>query len=271
MQSEIPSTQSIQSISVDEIPYWIANGIWKHTHFEEFTENVRKMKVKNIFPNFRKIKQMAENALNKIDGKMCRECVYKVDIEHDGKSLGTVESGPNWCYLLPTVRSIKDDLSQKTVKLMANEVGEHIANEIETDIAKELQAIFGMELRYLSKMISKCTFQQEIKSISKSITVNLFDNKFKNLILILLELLLQIFSPVDINSKNWRNDIADEIFEIFLKERDSLCERLFNDVKNIDKALDVLKEGIVDFQEGLDQTAEVFKRTGFRYEEYTGV
>ena len=271
MQNKIPSTHSIRSISVDEIPYWIANGIWKQTHFEEFTENVRKMKVNDIFPSLEKIQQMAKNALNNIDATNCRECAYKVDVAHEGVSLGTVNSRPDFRMWLPTVRSIKKDLSQKTVKSIANMVGEHIANEIKTDIAKELQAIFGMELGYLSDMISKCTFQKHIKDISITITVNLFDELFQHPILLVIGVIIQIFSPVDINSKDWRSRVADEIFEIFKKERDELCDGLFNDVEQIGSELNVLKEGIARFQEGLDQTAEVFKRTGFRYQEYTGI
>lgn len=184
-----------------------------------------------------------ENALkNSLTQENIRDLCCYVVIKTGYVTVGSVSSESYACRLTFTIQRLKGTLVDETLKQTAKLLGTKICNGILDHIETVVQSKLTEELRKLGFQIT-----DEIQArIEGSITYIIFEiiHSVAGVIMSIGAFFITLIYPVDINSKEWRQKIADEIFEKIdgnrlslsthiLEEIMGICSKTVDDLKNI--------------------------------------
>lgn len=193
------------------------------------------------------VSEAAENFFSQLN---VRDICYNEFIT-DGKNVGTVNSNSYTCRLFSTVRRIKQTLVTNTLRTTFKSLGFKICKGIMGYIK------FQMETRYFYI----CDDQRQLNiEISDTLIETISVEMTSFLISICDSILFAtrsfigtfVFS-VDVNSLNWRRNVADAIFLMISKHRkdivekamllvENMCTKTAEDLKKLNKSLEKWKE-----------------------------
>lgn len=160
--------------------------------------------------------------------KLC----YEVHIVYKNKSVGTVQSGTYNCYSTFTVRSIKHILAKETLEKTAKRLGSVICTGIHQYNDYRIRTKLFQELGTIRLQISDDIYHQ----IENTIIVALlaFFDTLSGVITDIFTFIVRIFHPVDVNSKEWRAKVAEEIYQKILEKRQEIEAHVLEAIRNFD-------------------------------------
>lgn len=178
------------------------------------------------------LRRVIDLAMNKVLTRAnITEVCFEVVVRHDHSYVGTVESEPYICRYSGNVGGIKRVLTEDTLcntaKLLGSEICKGILWHIKDVVQRKLSIEF-MEIRYY---ISDAIFA-EIEKTIKGVVIEIFRTLYGVLVTV-TTFIITIFRPVDVNSKQWRRQVADEIYENISEKMGSLRDSVLENLKKI--------------------------------------
>lgn len=208
------------------------------------SESIPRQEIPNI------IEQAAIRALT---SQNIRQLCFDAFIKDDGKNVGTVAHEPYRCYSMLTVRRLKENLADETLQ----KIGESLGSEICIGILEYIQTKVKAKLR--SDLISlRFELSPKIYASFTLLVSSVFLLIFNPLLGLLLAagtFFATLWWSVDVNSTEWRKQVADEIYDKVIEKRrtilekiqpeiESLCQKASTDLNRVSKNIRVLEEGI---------------------------
>ena len=251
-------------------PYLTSGNILIHHDFEKCDEICKKSgaqkllsvqktvkSLKNSIPNDISLENILKMAADKIlSRKNIRNICYGIDLKYDNGRIGTVHSHPYFCYYVGTVRKIRRVLAQETVEKISEDLGSEICKEILEHIKSQVQVrIEGEMYKALINISDDVVATLKIAIIA---SVIFFFSPVLGFLYALYDIVVTFIMYVDINSKFWRNKVADDIFVRVREERENILTNILLLVKNRCKEttddLGKLERQLSDWKQGISPT-----------------
>lgn len=226
--------------------YIEAYNIYLQHVYEEFDEIVQSIAYKNVsyFEEFvgAMIEAFSKESLEAviieaidmslIEDNIAKLC-YEVSIEYKNDIVGTVKTGSYNCYSAFTVRAIKQILVKetlkKTAKSLAAAIRPGIVHHIESVVQKTLVQKLGDVVCDMSGIGLVYNRMQFPFTTTFRFLLNILSAWIENIVIFVI----RIFHPVDINSKEWRGKVAEEIYQKILERRQKILALALEEILNI--------------------------------------
>lgn len=243
-----------------------SGNIFLHHAFEDF-EKISKLSAQKKLAWFRnmvevlsrsipgqEIPNIIEEAANRaLSSHNIRELCFDVVIDDKGKNVGTVANSPYRCYSMITIRRLKENLSDKTL----HKIYESLGSEICIGISKHIQTTVKVKLKQDPISVRFKLSQKAFASFSlflSSFLISVYNPLF-GLLLAVVAVFVTLWWSVDVNSKEWRKKIADEIYDKIQEKRlamlekvqpeiESLCRKASTDLDRVSKQIKEVEEAI---------------------------
>lgn len=185
-----------------------------------------------------------------------RRWCYSCFLRDNNTPVGTIENASYICRSAFTVRRLKEQLVDNTIdeasRAVINAIRERVYRNVESQILTALEYKF----HNLKFKISKELFAS-INSLLVSVIVAFF-HPLLGIIVAVGSFIVTLIWSVDVNSKDWRNKIADEIYYTIDKNKDDLFWKIEDNLQNMfdgtSEALSIVLDKVNDFQRCLKQT-----------------
>lgn len=229
--------------------YIDANNIYLQHGYEEFDEIVQSIAYTNVsyFEGFVEamIEAFSKESLEAviieaidmslIEDNIAKLC-FEVSIEYKNDFVGTVNTGSYNCYSAFTVRAIKQILVKetlkKTAKLLAAAIRpgivHHIESVVQKTLVKNLRDV-GYDMSGIRLVLYTGNRMEFPFITSFRFLLTILSGWIQNIVIFVI----RIFHPVDINSKEWRGKVAEEIYQKILERRQKILALALEEILNI--------------------------------------
>lgn len=229
--------------------------------FEEFDEIAKSVALRRVsqccvlikdmfkvqYVSNRKLQVVTDFAINTLTKDDIIKFCYEVHIEYKNKIVGSVQSGSYNCYSTFTVRSIKDILAEETLEKAAKHLGSFICSGIYrySDDRIKTQLSHELGIRPLLPLLISKEVYIEIEHTLTDVLISFFNDALFGVFTSIITFIVRIFYPVDVNSKEWRAEVAEEIYQKILENREEIKHRVFEAVWKAD--LEVIRSKLEGF------------------------
>lgn len=188
-----------------------------------------------------------------------RQMCYDIFLWDKHIAIGTTEYASLSCRSIFTVRRLKEHLEERTL----HEIAETLRSEICRGLLKHFECSFPTNLEQnfsdLKFKISDELFEK-ITSVVVFIVVAAFNNPLLGIIVAVTTLVRTSIRPINVNSTDWRAQIADGIYETIVKNKTNILSNIEGQVKNVcwpalQEKNEVL-DTVTDFKRRLGQTGQ---------------
>lgn len=215
----------------------------------------------NSIPVDRAVEAIIETAANKVLSKEnIRRLCHEIDLRYDGERIGTIYSGSHNCYFFLTVKFIKEALAKATVDKITDSLGSEICKGILEYIKSQVEISIDETLCKIPLDLS-----EEIFATLKTAIIAIFITFFAPMLGVLYALVGLVTTfiwSVNVNSREWRSKVADEIYKKVCEKREELlenvtpfvketCNATKNDLEKLAEALVKVKDSIPLFDNQL--------------------
>lgn len=191
-----------------------------------------------------------------------------VHIWDGNENVGTAHDQPYACYSIFTLRRIKKILARETLERLAQSLGSEICKGILRHIESKIQSKLNHEFKHFDIHLSDETLLRMIAIVAAvviTLIVSLLGFIVEAIVITLMAASTYLFS-VDVNSSEWRNKTADEIYRNLIGREQTIIENITstvremcvgtqNELKSIMKKIDAYKRVITL----TDQTERKYK------------
>lgn len=179
-----------------------------------------------------------------------RRVCFEVVVRYDHNYVGTVENDAYNCRLSGTVTRIKEILTEATLRDIARKLGSEICKGISMHIKSAVQSTLSKEFGKMKSDMSNFIFR-EIDATIIATVVSIF-HTINGVITLVTTFFISIVGPVDVNSEEWRRQVADEVyFNIWEKGdflRDFILDNLTNRFLKTREDFEFITSQLEDFQ-----------------------
>lgn len=190
-----------------------------------------------------------------------RQICSAVHIRDGTADVGTAGNRSYVCYSVFTVRRIKKILAKETMESLAKSLGSEICKGILRHIKAIVQTKLNHEFKDFDINLSTSTLLRMIAVIAAAVM-----NFIVSLFGFIHEAINLTWMAVDVNSREWRDETADEIYSDFIERKRSFKENIVsavrkmcvgtqNELRSIMKKIDAYKKVITL----IDQRARKYK------------
>lgn len=162
---------------------------------------------------------------NSLTQNNIRDLCCDVFIKTRYETVGSVSDGSYACRLTFTVQRLKRILVEETLKKTATFLGTRICNGILQHIEIVVQSKLTENLSKLQFQISD-EIQAHIELSLRKIILEMIAGVFISIGVFFMT----IIYPVNVNSKEWRQKVADEVFEKINENRIHLTEQILEEI-----------------------------------------
>lgn len=203
------------------------------------------------------VETILQSAFDKV---LSRETIsglcYGIFLRDRNVDVGTIKSPSYSCYSKFRVSRLKEELVRKTLTETAKALGSEICRVILKHIEFNIQTSLGQTFEDLTLKISDELFEQIKVVVVAVIKPHIFpDLGFVNLF---LTIFMIYFGSVDVNSRDWRRKVADEIYETIHKSKADILRKTEPQIKEMCKKtvqeLQVVSNTTTDFKRRIGQT-----------------
>lgn len=180
------------------------------------------------------LETLVERAADKV---LTKESIRYICFEaqiFDGDFIGNVRNRSYRCSSVFTVRRIKKTLVKKTMEDFARVFGKEVCLAVQNNITSIIDGVNTKVLK-LDINLSKETFAR-LEHIIVGVVIDIV-YKIVNFILEAIEITITAITTfvmtVDINSEDWRRNIADEIRSNLLEKKSSIIHDILSIVEQI--------------------------------------
>lgn len=172
--------------------------------------------------------EAADRALTK---REIRYVCESVDLQHGTYHVGKVGYSAYICYSKFTVDQIKAELVEETLKETAKLFGAQISQGILRHIIPDIQETLDDKFSELRKNISD-ELDPIIDLLVQSFLVRIFI-LLRDMIYSVWSVIVVLFLSVNINSQDWRWSVADEIYGVVSRNKQSIVREILPHVKDM--------------------------------------
>lgn len=180
-----------------------------------------------------------------------RELCYVIILRDKGGNVGTTENASYSCRSMFTVRRLKEELVNKTLNKTAETLGSEICNGILKHIESKTKIELKQNFSNLEFKISNNYFATITDSVV-AVAVSFF-HQLLGIIFTVSTLVMTSVLSVDVNSRDWRKKIADEIYDTIDKKKADILRK--NRPQFEEMCLQTVQEFIA-----VSKTIDTFKR-----------
>lgn len=191
----------------------------KITSFIESTKTVRDSIPINHIENI--VRGAVTKALSK-------ESITRLCFEAVIEESGNINSDPYYCRSSSTVERLKKELMEKTLQSVSDYLGSDICEEMQRHIVSDIKNKFDFDLDPFTKFlnISKLILVQTILTGLAALVIN----PYVAVVVGVFTALGTFFVAINVNSRVWRGNVADEIHEKVSKNRDEIVKEVTSNV-----------------------------------------
>lgn len=159
-----------------------------------------------------------------------RRVCFEVVVRHDNNYVGTVENTAYNCRYSGTVTRIKEILTEETLCDTARKLGSEICKGILMSIESVVQTSLSAELGKTKSDMSNIIFG-EIDAIISARVGYILRKKYG--VISETPFFITIFRPVDVNSEEWRSQVAIEVYFNIWKKGDFLRDYILGNLTDL--------------------------------------
>lgn len=206
------------------------------------------------------IEPIMQDATDKIlSRESIRQMCYDIFLWDKNIAIGTTEDASYSCRSIFTVRRLKEHLEERTL----HEIAKTFRSEICRGILKHFECSSPTNLEQnfsdLKIKISDELFEK-ISSVVVFIVVVAFNNPLLGIIVAVTTLVGTFIRSINVNSTNWRAQIADGIYDIIVKNKTNILSNIEGQVKNMCwpalQELNEVSDSVTGFKRRLGQTGQ---------------
>lgn len=162
---------------------------------------------------------------------------FEVVIKYKGDDVGSVNSGPYNCYSTDTVQAIKYILAKETLMETAKSLGSGICKEVLENIKNLIQSKLSDELRTTIPISDEIYAEME-----RRIRIALVDFfgyipdfiiRLVALVENIINFLVNVLNPVNVNSASWRSAVASEIYYKIIRKKQTITDQLLREIEKL--------------------------------------
>lgn len=189
----------------------------KVVSYKQFVESVR-----DSIP-LQNIEKIVKDAVNRA---LSKESITKLCFDTVIQESGNTNSDPYYCRSSSTVNKIKEELMRKTVDSVSRYLASEICNEIQRHIQTEL---ILFQSRLSNDTVSIYTKVFFLEAMVTCIAFLL--NPVLGALFALTRVVGTFVFAVNVNSRTWRRDVANEIYKQVDKNKEKLLTELSSNIR----------------------------------------
>lgn len=189
----------------------------KVVSYKQFVESVR-----DSIP-LQNIEKIVKDAVNRA---LSKESITKLCFDTVIQESGNTNSDPYYCRSSSTVNRLKEELMRKTVDSVSRCLASEICNEIQRHIQTEL-ILFQSRLSIDTDSIYTKVFFLEAMVTAIAFLLN----PLLGALFALFSLVGTFVFAVNVNSRSWRRDVANEIYKQVDKNKEKLLTELSSNIR----------------------------------------
>lgn len=196
------------------------SALRKIVSYKQYVESVRDS---IPLPNIENIVKDAVNRAFSLE--LITELCFDAVIQESGNAY----SNHYYCRSIFTVHRLKQELKNKTVESVFKYLGSIICNDLGSHIKTEIQSRLSINLDFISKFLNFTL----VLVLEGMMTTILFIVKPHLAVLASLMSFASIcLFAVDVNSKSWRRDQANEIYKEMNENKEKIFKELLKNIRN---------------------------------------
>lgn len=160
-----------------------------------------------------------------------RDLCYGIFLQDKGDNVGSTENASYHCRSLFTVRRLKEQLVNKILNKIANTLGSEICSGILKHIQTKIKIDLEQNCSYLEFEISNSYFATITDSVG-DVVVSFF-SQLLGIIFTVSTLVMTSVWSVDVNSREWRQKIADDIYYTINKKKVDIMRKIMPQVEQM--------------------------------------
>lgn len=153
-----------------------------------------------------------------------RELCYGIFLKDKSENVGTCENASYSCRSVFTVRRLKEQLVEKTLNKTAETLGSEICRGILKYIESRIQTKLEQNFSNLKFNISDELFATITVAVVAVVVSFFFP--LLGIIIAVGTLVVTFVWSVDVNSREWRRKVADEIYETIAKNKNDILRKI---------------------------------------------
>lgn len=191
----------------------------KVVSYKQFIESVR-----DSIP-LQNIEDIVKAAVNRA---LSKERITELCFDAVIQESGNTNSDPYYCRSSATVNKFKQELMSKTVESVSKYLGSEICSEIQRHILTEIQSKLRIDTDLIftvfnfSSLILLETMLTVIASILNPLLGALFA---------LISVVGTVLFAVNVNSRSWRRDVANEIYKQVDENKEKVSKELSSNIR----------------------------------------
>lgn len=191
----------------------------KVVSYKQFIESVR-----DSIP-LQNIEDIVKAAVNRA---LSKERITELCFDAVIQESGNTNSDPYYCRSSATVNKLKKELMSKTVESVSKYLGSEICNEIQKHIETEIQSKFRIDTDSIFTVFnfSSLILLETILTVIASIL-----NPLLGALFALISVVGTVLYAVNVNSRSWRRDVANEIYKQVDENKEKVSKELSSNIR----------------------------------------
>lgn len=172
------------------------------------------------------IKIIVKNAVNRAFSK---ERITELCFDAVLQESGNINSDPYYCRSISTVNRLKQELMSKTVESVSKYLGSEICSEVQMHIDRYIQSKFSIDTDRIYTVLnlsSLTILETMLTAIASDINPHL------GVLVVFISAMGSFLFPVNVNSRSWRRDVANEIYKQMDKNKKEVVKELSFNIRN---------------------------------------
>lgn len=191
----------------------------KVVSYKQFVESVR-----DSIP-LENIEKIVKEAVNRA---LSKESITELCFDAVIQESGNTKSDPYYCRSSSTINRLKQELMRKTVESVSKYIGSEICSEIQKHINTEMQGKFSIDTDSFYTVLnftSLILFETMLTAIAYIL------NPLLGAAFALVSVVGTFLFAVNVNSRSWRRDVANEIYKQVDKNKEKVSKELSSNIR----------------------------------------
>lgn len=232
-----------------------------HRKLSWFCENIKEYSKSISEANLEKIiKEAEDKALTKTN---VRDLCFGANIKDDKVDVGTAHDRSYVCYSIFRVRKLKEILVEETLQKIGESLGSEICREILRHIESRVKTKLKKDLIPLKLELTKELFASV--TVIVMMAISLFFSSWLGVLVAVGTFFYTLVTTVDVNSYEWRRNVADEIHEKVTDKKSAILKKILPDIQNLCKTTSTDLKKVADSLLALQQNIQLINQDHGKY------